>query len=887
MFMILLLLSGITAKAQKPIFSSPAFNIYPDKVVQGKFTAKAVSRTEMQSNYKSPANLATSANLVFKFSVNGRDNEMIPGMEHHFTVIAKKGYAETPVITFGKQLNQPEVKGATIPPNTPVTFRVDMSELIKAIDQKGYYETLNGDRIYKSDFHGVFIAGPTAPMTWDFDNLVNHGELRMKDKHGNGIFEVTLMMNKKADEKITDSVWKLTKDISAYPQYNSGFPISDAIYNLSLEEMTKAIEPDSTFRTGKEWGGVWTRDISYSIILSMAFMQPGVAKNSLLRKVNGKKKIIQDTGTGGSWPISTDRMIWAVAAWELYKTTGDRDWLTQAYEIVKNSIDADLEVVHDPETGLVKGESSFLDWREQTYPKWMQPADIYESECLGTNAVHYQANHVLSLMAAELGKKDEADKYEMIAERIKKGINTYLWIPEQGYYAQFLYGRNYKIPSPRSEALGEALCVIFGIADAARAKIIVQRTPVTTYGISCIYPQIPNIPPYHNDAIWPFVQTYWLWAAAKTGNEKSVMESISDIYRPAALFLTNKENFVVENGDFNGTQINSSIMLWSLSGNISLVQRILFGARIGVDDLSFEPFVPKALAGKRSLKNFKYRNATFDIEMNGFGSRIASFSLDGKTHAPKISSQLTGKHVIKILLANNTDLQPINKAENKFSIQFPHPKQDGDSLKWEAVKGATNYNVYLNGKLYKSTEKTAVPISNVAYAEYSVVAYAGKNDKVGSFASEPVEVISGGVQRKFQMELFASPSDNNYMGANGKGFIETSTDVNKVIEFPLNISTPGTYAIRFRYANGNGPGNTDNKCAVRSVYVDQQKESTVVFPQRGKNEWANWGLSNPVHLSLNPGEHVIRLKLENYDENMNGNINQAMLDEVTVTKISN
>jgi len=53
---------------------------------------------------------------------------------------------------------------------------------------------------------------------------------------------------------------------------------------MSLEEMIKAVESDSTFRTGKEWAGVWTRDISYSIILSMAYLQPKVAINSLLKK---------------------------------------------------------------------------------------------------------------------------------------------------------------------------------------------------------------------------------------------------------------------------------------------------------------------------------------------------------------------------------------------------------------------------------------------------------------------------------------------------------------------------------------------------------------------------------------------------------------------------
>ncbi|MEJ7666507.1 MAG: hypothetical protein WKG07_46805 [Hymenobacter sp.] len=42
------------------------------------------------------------------------------------------------------------------------------------------------------------------------------------------------------------------------------------------------MEPDSTLRTGKEWAGVWTRDVSYSIILAQATLQPRVAMNSLV-----------------------------------------------------------------------------------------------------------------------------------------------------------------------------------------------------------------------------------------------------------------------------------------------------------------------------------------------------------------------------------------------------------------------------------------------------------------------------------------------------------------------------------------------------------------------------------------------------------------------------
>ena len=72
---------------------------------------------------------------------------------------------------------------------------------------------------------------------------------------------------------------------------------------------------------------MWTRDVSYSIILSMAILQPEASRISLEHKISPEGTIIQDTGSGGAWPVSSDREIWAVAAYELYKTTGDEQWL--------------------------------------------------------------------------------------------------------------------------------------------------------------------------------------------------------------------------------------------------------------------------------------------------------------------------------------------------------------------------------------------------------------------------------------------------------------------------------------------------------------------------------------------------------------------------------
>lgn len=885
---VLFVLTGSCCIAQKPlVYNAGKYLIYRDSVVQGKYMAKAISEKEIISNYKSPANEFKPADITFKFSINGKDNEMKSGIDHHFVCRPVNGFCETPVIQFGKQLNQTKNTDSFLPPNTSLKIRVDMRNVLKEFKINGYYTTFNGDKIYQSDFKGMYVAGSSAPMIWDFDNLINHPKLQLHDDDSDGIYEVTLKMNSVDDINATNAQWKQSKDLSAFPSYTSDYKISDAIYNLAMEEMINAIETDSTFRTGKEWAGVWTRDISYSIILSMAHLQPKVAKYSLLRKVNKKKKIIQDTGTGGAWPVSTDRMIWAVAAWELYKTTGDKDWLQQAYVIIKNSIEADLNTCYDKETGLVKGESSFLDWREQTYPKWMQPVDIAESECLGTNAVHYQANIVLSKMATVLNEKSVAAKHLLIANKIKAGINKYLWLPQKKYYSQFLYGRDYKIVSPRSESLGEALSVIFDIANNKRQKEIVSNTPVSDFGITCIYPQIPDIPPYHNNAVWPFVQTYWLWAAAKAGNEKAVMESIAAIYRPAALFVTNKENFVASNGDFLGTQINSGNMLWSLSGSISIVHKVLFGICFNENDMSFEPFVPKLLQGRRLLKNFKYRDAILNIEMEGYGNKIEQFYVDGRsTKKTKIPCDLKGAHTIKMILANNSvTSQEMNKVADYITLSVPDVVYENGKLKWQIIQSAKNFKIVKNGKPIDTVRENSYAVKKGAFAEYQVIAIDHNN--IESFASEPVVVANENLIQTYEIENYSEVANYAYKGYSGSGFTEINTAKNTSFCIPINIQKEGEYNIVFRYANGNGPTNTENKCAIRTLKVDNKMAGSCLFPQRGKDEWSNWGYSNSIKIALTKGKHMISMIYEASDENMNDAINQAMVDNMKLIRISN
>jgi len=381
------------------------------------------------------------------------------------------------------------------------------------------------------------------------------------------------------------------------------------------------------------------------------------------------------------------------------------------------------------------------------------------------------------------------------------------------------------------------------------------------------------------------VQTFWLWAAASVKNERSVMESIGAIYRPAALFLTNKENFVAENGDFAGTQINSSIMLWSLSGNISIVHKVLFGIRFEENKLVFNPFIPKALQGRRTLTNFIYRNALLDIEIDGYGSKITSFELDGnKTSLSEIPGTITGKHAIRIVMDNQMPFESsTNQQPVVFALPSPMVHYENREISWQPVENAAGYKVLVNGKLAETTTQCLLTMQPGTFAEYQVIAF--DKNKAESFASEPVPVLDEKYIQIFSTEDFAIKSDHACKGFTGQGFIEISKTVNKIVSFKIKIAADGLYTIDFRYANGNGPVNTENKCAVRSLSVDKKPVSVIVFPQRGKEEWSNWGFTNALKVPLTKGEHILSLSLEDANENMNGEINQAMIDFLRIQMI--
>ena len=875
--------SNTPSQPKDVIYSSDIFTVYTDRVTQGPHTARAISPVEIESNYTSPEESGISQLLHFRFSLNSRDNELPQGKSH--TVLI----GSDTVFTFGEAIEKfdsiKEKLAGKLNKDTKWTLKVNMNPVLNSFKKQGYYVTPTNDTIYKDDFKGVWVAGSVDPLSWDFENLYGKHDRKLKDR-GDGIYEVTLNLNPTTERPENPTGWKVDSIDSRFPRYHSDQLLVDALYNMAICDIASNLRPDSTYRAGKEWDGVWTRDVSYSVYLALALLDPDNSYRSLKAKLKETPHgtvIVQDTGTGGSWPVSSDRIVWAMAAWEVYKVTGDKSMLKEAIEAIDNTLNDDMKVVWDSNFKLMHGEQSYLDWREQTYPRWMQPKDIYESMCLGTNVMYAEAFRVRDAMIKEL-ESDYTPLWMGMDKEIANSINNNLWIPNLGYYSEYLYGGIYPIQSQAVDNLGQALSIVFDIANPEMARSIISKTPYTPYGISSVYPQMPDIKPYHNDAVWPFVQAYWNIAAAKAGNILALNKGLAALYRAAAFFGTNKELFVASNGDYRGTAVNSDSQLWSAAGNAAMIFRIIMGMTFEPDGIRFSPVVPPSFTGEKTLTNLKYRDATLTVKVIGTGDRIKSFTVNGeKDDDYFLQGDVTGTVEVLITMADNTiKPQDINSQPQAWMPATPIVDWVDNKGEIRNYSPGISYGLTVNSTfLDQITTPVATFIPDDNYSLMDIVPVL--KETWSGFSCKPYEYIPAGSLTVVNADKIGK-TGTSFIKDKDKAsrFIELSPQKNTDVTFRVNVDTGGDYLLDVRYANGEGPINTENKCAIRMLYINGQEAGAIVMPQRGIDEWLSTGFSNMLRIKLKEG--INELSIRHEIDNMNGNVNTALLQYVRIIK---
>lgn len=398
----------------------------------------------------------------------------------------------------------------------------------------------------------------------------------------------------------------------------TGSMMFDALFALAQQEMDQdrvdAIRdpafdegrpvPCECFQTGARWPYVWTRDVSFAADLALARLDPQRTRQSLQFKLSAARDghtpglfVAQDTGSGGSWPISSDRVVWFLAARHLLE---DRAFADQVWQALQGTLAQDRAMVFDAQVGLYRGETSFLDWREQTYPDWTREdvRFIGDSYALSTNVLHYQALRLAERLAGQRGDA-RADQYKAWADALAQQVDARFWREDIGQYMSYIGEAAHPVPYAKVDLLGLSLGILADVLPTGRARRALAAYPIGPAGSPVVWPQEGQQPIYHNRAIWPFVSAYSLRAARQLDDAPRIAAEIRSLMQGAALAGSNMENYElvsqavhVEEGALSGPVVNSERQLWSVAGYLSMVVEGVFGVQ---DDGRVQPKLPVVL----------------------------------------------------------------------------------------------------------------------------------------------------------------------------------------------------------------------------------------------------------------------------------------------------
>ena len=795
----------------------------------------------------------------------------------------------------------------------------------------------------------VTAAGPTS----DEAGAPPSGGDTVKDDTGTATATVegkdcarTLTVDSTAKRMDNDPAGARTFEEKDHPSLQSGSILFDALYQLALDDAKEASvdaikdyafndgAPTSCgtggcFETGKKWNYVWTRDLSYASNLGLGWVDPLRVKNSLEFKLSKRRdgtdlEIVQDTGTGGSYPISTDRAVWALGAGELLQhLTGDARtaFRDKALEAAKNTIEQDRATIFDETDGLYRGEQSFLDWREQTYPGWTNPdvVNIGMSKSLSTNAAHLALLDLAKQLATETGDDATAKTMGDRADKLRAAIAKMFWLSEESELSTFLTTSLDPAPVHRYDALGVSLAILLDATSPAQGKDAIAHYPALPKGPPVVFPEQQNTPIYHNRAIWPFVTAYWVKAAKKVNNDRAFELGVRSLVRGSALNLSNMENMEmvtgaphVDDGDASGPVVNSQRQIWSVAGYIGMVNGSLFGIAPTSGGVSVQPYFTRGL---RSLFPATNKLALNNVTVRGHKLSVVVNLPDD----PNVAAG--GAYVIKTITFNgvppeaNGFIDDVRlKDRNLVEVDFGLPTAPAAPLK--VITDASDYHtIYApktpsltvapnNGKVQITADfagEKAAEITWSVYRDGARVAFG-----LGAFTNEWTDTdtngdatpshcysvetrwgSSGNVSQHARPQCFwsADPSKRivtNYANAGAfdlKGGAISGDhttnwgDVADELATTFTAQHTGAHLVQAEYANGAGPINTGITCGVKHVTIEEQPGGNVVgsgymlMPQRG--DWASFGDSSFVKANLTAGKtYKVRLAHDGKSTNM-------------------
>lgn len=698
----------------------------------------------------------------------------------------------------------------------------------------------------------------------------------------------------------------------------------DALYALALTEAKEnsvdtirdgafadvTCPQGGCFETGRLWTYVWTRDTAYAVDLGLAALDPTRARNSLEFKLSelregGGRQIVQDTGTGGSYPVSSDRVVWAQGAYKLLayldgkERTAFRDL---AYDAIRNTIEHDRKVVFDEHDGLYRGEQSFLDWREQSYAAdtAKDVLAIARAKALSTNVAHAAILQIGAWLAHEKGQSAAEQRYQDWADALRSRIAKRFWLPEEQQLSTFSGPDLDGAPARRFDALGTSLAVLWGIGSRAEQAAAVASYPQLPKGPPVIWPQQQDTPIYHNRAIWPFVTAYLTKAARSVGNDAAVTQGVKSLVRGAALNLSNMENLELvtglawlEEGKTSGPVVNSQRQLWSVAGFVSMVHDVLFGLEVTNQGLRLRPFVPRALrntlfsaADTLVLNRFPYRGKTLTIKLqlpksggDAGAYDVGKIRLNGKAVTGWLNAaDLSAENLIEVeLLDSVSPTQTMRSIDDVSNYQTLFGPRTPVIESVSEAAGKLVLQIGLGGELpedvrtsiYRDGEPIATNLPGTTTTFTDVGAAASGPTRC--YSVETCFLTSGTCSQRAssvcywgpagaRIETVSAASFSHVGGvlskAGDRAYLSAWGDANHTLTIPLTPKRSGAHLLQLEYANGAGDVTTGITCGLKRIEVRDGDKliASGIFVMPHTSAWTEWRRSSFVRAILEAGK---------------------------------
>ncbi|MBU0676617.1 MAG: hypothetical protein KJ626_00740 [Verrucomicrobia bacterium] len=413
----------------------------------------------------------------------------------------------------------------------------------------------------------------------------------------------------------------------------------------------------------------WTRDAGYNCFYGFPFLNPSVARNTLLSVL---KRDGHGLRIGGEY---WDAMIWAVGAWAFYLAVGDRDFLAAAYEATRASLKYFEETEFDKADNLFRGASTFNDG-VSGYPDmyvspnfasgivdWVRHFPEKRTSCgrglpmkaLSTNVIYFRAYQLGLQMAREL-KVDPPPEFECKAGRLLSAIHHSFWMPDEG---RFRYLIDDEVGCDRQEGWGHALAILFGVTTTDQEKFIFENLIRTPHGLPCLWPVYaryrcpgsiipyragvhpdmfieglceedlrPDLPTYgrHCGTVWPQVNASWAMACWQHGHREEALQELQLLAGKAVRDGHFREIYHPETGEpYGGLQEfekaggiirwpSAKHQTWCATGFIAMILNMLCGMEITPAGIHFRPYLPEGM-NRLSVENLSYRGHAISLSV--------------------------------------------------------------------------------------------------------------------------------------------------------------------------------------------------------------------------------------------------------------------------------